>query len=140
MGSVVAMLLIALACGREPTAPTPGGTPSPPTIGTGGGSGAGALVGSWQRTSILQLVDDLRRNTTTWRFDADGACEETVETLDLIEDIPRTETHACTYRVDATDVVITFTGATADVRFTIQFDGFSPQRLVLDGLLFDRIA
>ncbi len=135
------MLLIALACGREPTAPVSGGTPAPPTIGTTGGSGgASALVGSWQRTSILQLADDVQRTTTTWRFDAGGACGETVETLDLVEDIPRTETHACSYRVDATEVVITFAGATADVRFTIQFDGFSPQRLVLDGLLFDRIA
>jgi hypothetical protein len=141
VGGLVTVLLIAAGCGGEPTAATPGGAIMPPTIGAGGRSSSpGAIVGSWQRTTILQLAGDLQRTTTTWRFDADGSCAETVATLDLIEDIPRSETHPCTWRPDVTDVAITFAGATAEVRFSVAFDGFSPDRLLLDGLLFDRVA
>ena len=118
----VALLVLAAACGGEPTdgivgPDRPGGTGT--TGGSGGSSGGGVesrLVGAWSH--ILYFYDDFgdfRSSQTVWSFSADGvavrtvyARNETWGTSDAVVAIAR-------WRIDAGDVEITwqppFTGS-----------------------------
>ena len=134
-------LLAALgtACGSDPRGPDPfdpggGGT----GVGSGGGSSA-ALVGTWRNVTVVEVPGDIQTWTTTWRFDAGTGCRQTVETESLAEGIPRVTECACEYAVDADEVTITFTGGGA-ATFDFFFAAFSPDRLVLDGFEYERLA
>jgi hypothetical protein len=83
---------------------------------------------------------DVQRTTTTWQFAPDGSCRRTIETFSLLEGFPRTTERNCTFQLDVNDLVITFVGDTTAIRFRVAFEGFSPERLLLDGIVFDRIA
>jgi hypothetical protein len=88
---------------------------------------------------LIQVSGDLQRWTTTWRFDAGGTCHQTIVTESLAEGIPRTSERSCTYLTGTSSVAITY-GDGAAATFDFSFAGFSPDRLVLDGSEYQRLA
>lgn len=148
MKRLLRRLLVCLALGlatgcegalRDPTGlsqrdPNPGGG------GGGGGSGSSLLIGSWQVVFIFQLNSDIQRHTTTWDFRTDGSCRRTVEVFSVLEDRTLTTFRDCTFRTGSGDVTITYAGNPATVTFRWSLDRFSRNRLLLDGVTYDRIG
>lgn len=128
------------ACGGDPAAP-PSGLPQGGSGGAGssGGGGDAALVGTWRTVLVLEVPGDLQTSTTTWRFDAAGTCRQTVVTESLAEGFPRTTVRDCTWSTNAGQVAIAFTRA-GTVTFDFSFAGLDPDRLVLDGFEYQRLA
>jgi hypothetical protein len=136
----VALVLLALtAC--SPTSRPPTGLEEGNGGGTssGGGGGTTAIVGTWQNVFLVTVVNDVQRITTTFRFDTGGSCLKTVESFSAVEGFPRIHRHDCRYQLDGTDILIALDGGTPE-RFSISFDDFNRNRLLLDGVLFTRVA
>jgi len=111
--------------------------------GNGGVSGAEGpterLAGMWRTVVVVEVPGDIQTWTTTWRFDPDGACLQTVETESLAEGVSRTTERPCTFVAGDFEVTITFTGA-GTLEFEYSFADFSPDRLILDGFEYERVA
>lgn len=137
---LVGLTLGSLACEGSPVAPRADQPPDGLGRGTSdGGSAAGALVGVWQTTVVVQVPGDLQTWTTTWEFDADQSCREIQVTESLAEGFPRTTDRACTWAASGTQMTVTFAGGgTLVMQFS--FAGLSPDRLVLDGFEYQRQA
>ena len=139
---MVLVLLALTACtptSRPPTGLSDGnGGGSTGSSSGGGGGGTTAVVGTWQNVLLVTVVNDVQRITTTFRFDAGGSCLKTVESFSAVEGFPRIQRHDCRYQLDGTDILISLDGASPD-RFSISFDNFNPNRLVLDGVIFTRV-
>jgi hypothetical protein len=106
---------------------------------SGSGGGAAALVGTWETIVVIQVPGDLQTWTTTWRFDADGTCRQTVVTESLAEGFPRTIERTCAWSTNGGEIAITFVGG-GTVVFDFSFAALSPDRLVLDGFEYQRLA
>ena len=138
---MVLVLLALNACTPSPRPPTGlregngGSTGSE----TGGGGGAAAVVGTWQNVLLVSVVNDVQRITTTFRFSADGSCLKTVESVSAVEGFPRVHRHDCHYQLDGTDILIALDGGNPE-RFSISFDDFNRNRLVLGGVVFTRVV
>jgi hypothetical protein len=140
VGLALSLWLILLgACSGEADGPDPfdpgrdqGGT-------SGGAGGAEVLVGTWRNLTVIQVPGDVQTWTTTWRFDADGVCRQTVETESLAEGFPRVTERACSYTTSGSEITVTYVGGGA-VTFAFSFAGFSPDRLVLDGFEYERLS
>jgi hypothetical protein len=135
---LVPLILAATACEGEPTGPPTGQPGSGSSSGTSNGSASSAaLVGVWQTVAVVQVPGDLQTWTTTWQFDADGTCRQIQETESLAEGFPRTSELPCTWTTSGSQIVVTFDGGgTLVMQFS--FAGFSPDRLVLDGVEYQR--
>ena len=133
------MILLAAACGGEPGGPDPF-QPGRDRDGssTGGGSAA-ALVGTWRSVVVVQVPGDLQTWTTVWRFEADGSCRQTVETESLAEGFPRVTERSCSYATSVGEITIAYIGG-GSLTFRFSFADFSPDRLVLDGFEYERLA
>ncbi|HWB42074.1 MAG TPA: hypothetical protein VG500_12480 [Gemmatimonadales bacterium] len=108
--------------------------------GTGGGGGpTELLVGTWRTVVVIEVPGDLQTWTTTWRFDPDGDCLQTVETLSLAEGFPRVTERPCTFVAGDFEITVSFTGG-GTLDFEYSFADFSPDRLILDGFEYDRLA
>ena len=137
----MALVLLALT-GCSPTSRPPTGLQEGNGGGSssgGGGGGTTAIVGAWQNVLLVTVVNDVQRITTTFRFDAGGSCLKTVESFSTVEGFPRIHRHDCQYQLDGTDILIALDGGTPE-RFSISFDDFNRNRLLLDGVLFTRVA
>ena len=129
------------ACDEDGTPLSP--APLPGNGGTGGTGGtptaAELLVGTWRTVVVVEVPGDVQTWTTTWRFGEDGRCEQTVETVSLVEGFPRLTERACSWAAGDFEVTIDFdAGATLELDFS--FADFSPDRLVLDGFEYERLA
>jgi hypothetical protein len=130
------------ACTADPVANTPETGPVPgqnPGGGRSTSSGSSTLVGSWRVQLVVPAPGDGQTWTTTWRFAADGSCHQTKVTESLAEGIPRTRERDCSFTVNGSTLSITFTGGemlSADYSFA----GFSPNRLVFDGVEYQRLG
>ena len=139
LGFLGAVALLALvACSGDALSPTVG-QPGNNTTGAGGGDGSTTIVGGWQTVIVIQVPGDVQTWTTTWRFDAEGTCRQTVVVESLAEGFPRTTERSCTYTISGSSITISYTGA-GDLTFDFSFAGFSPDVLVLDGYEYQRIA
>ncbi len=135
------------ASSRPPLAPGDGSSGGGGTIGglPGGGGGGGgsridpALVGQWQITFLLELVGDLQTVTTTWTFTRAGDCSRRIVTYSNLAGFADTTTQGCTFAMANFAIDVTFTGAMAPVRYTYDFAGFSPDRLVLGGVEYQKL-
>lgn len=109
--------------------------------GTGGqpGTGTSLLLGTWQTVIIFQLDTDVQRHTTTWTFGSGGICHRTVEVFSVLEDQTFTTDSDCTFRAGANDVTVTYAGNTSSVTFQWMLVNFSRDKLLLDGITYNRI-
>ena len=132
-------LTLTAACSGEADGPDPLG-PGREQSGTSGeNGGAAALVGTWRNIVVVQVPGDLQTWTTTWRFDSDGICGQTVVTESLAEGLPHTTDRACSYLTSSGEITITYVGG-GSITFDFTFAGFSPDRLVLDGFEYERLS
>jgi hypothetical protein len=132
----LAVLLSLAACDSDPTGS------QRPQDNSGIGSGntpTQQLVGTWRTVVVVEVPGDVQTWTTTWRFDADNSCLQTVAIESLAEGIPRVTQRPCTFTAGDFEVTIAFVGGGTLV-FEYSFAGFSPDRLVLDGFEYQRIA
>lgn len=132
-------LILLAACGGEADGPDPFSPGRDQGGVAGGGGAAAALVGEWRNVSVVQVPGDLQTWTTIWRFEADGTCHQKVETESLAEGFPRVSERACTYVTASDQITITYLGA-GTLTFEFSFAAFSPDRLVLDGFEYERLA
>ena len=138
-------MLLAPACDAPaPAAPDagPGIVADAPEgiIGGGGTAEAGsAIVGEWQRFEIAEFEQDLITTTIRWRFEPGGFCRRTITTFSAVEGFPRTTQRDCGYDVGPLEITITFDTGDASV-FPLSFPGFDPDRMLLDGLEYRRVA
>jgi hypothetical protein len=134
------VILLLAGCGAEPLAPRPADPGGGFGSGVSGGSADGsALVGSWRTVVVIQVPGDLQTWTTTWQFDAEGTCRQTIVTESLAEGFPRTTERTCTWTATGTEVTITYVGG-GTLTFDYSFAGLSPDRLVLDGYEYQRAS
>jgi hypothetical protein len=139
LAALVGLSLLAAGCGSDATEPR--GDRPDGGLGTGSSGGSGssaALVGSWRSVTIIEVPGDLQTWTTTWVFDAEGTCRQTVITESLAEGFPRTTERSCTWRVNDGQVLISFVGG-GTLAFDFSFGGLSPDRLILDGFEYQRL-
>jgi hypothetical protein len=131
------LLMVVPACGDG----GPTGTDRPDgNDGVSGSEGpTGRLAGVWRTRVMIEVPGDIQAWTTTWRFEADGACLQTVETISLAEGFPRITERRCTFVAEDFDVAITFASGGTLV-FEYSFADFSPDRLILDGYEYQRLT
>jgi hypothetical protein len=108
--------------------------------GGGGGNGGSVLLGTWESTFIFQLSNDVQRHTVTWSFAADGSCRRVVEIFSVLEDRTLVTAVNCTFQAGGDDVAITYEGNSSAVSFRWSLEHFSGDRLILDGVTYDRIG
>jgi hypothetical protein len=106
--------------------------------GGGGGSGGSDLVGSWETILLVQTSNDIQRHTVTWSFSASGSCRRVIEVYSVLEDRTLVTSVNCTFQSGSGDVAITYEGNSSAVVFRWSFEHFSRDRLVLDGVTYDR--
>jgi hypothetical protein len=134
------LILLLTACDGDPTGPPMGQAGGSNDSGASGGGGDGsALVGSWQTVVVIEVPGDLQTWTTTWRFDSAGTCRQTVITESLAEGFPRTTERSCTWTTNSGEVAISYVGG-GTVIFDFSFAALHPDRLVLDGFEYQRLA
>ena len=108
--------------------------------GGGGGGGGGVLLGTWQTHFLIQTSNDIQRHTVTWRFGSGGACRRVVEIYSTLEDQRLTTPVDCVFQSGNGQVAVTFEGRSSAVTFSWSLEHFSPDRLILDGVTYDRIG
>ena len=130
-------LLLTAACGEG----GPAGTDRLPGDGgtTGSPSGADLLLGTWRTTLLVEVPGDLQTWTTTWHFDVDGGCRQTVVTESVAEGFPLVTERGCTYAAGDVEITVRFEGGGV-LELEYAFADFSPDRLVLDGFEYERLA
>jgi hypothetical protein len=140
-GLGLALAGVLSACAPEQTGPATGGgilePPGPPAHGDG--TSANALIGAWQLVTVIPIGGDLQSTTVLWEFAADLSCRRTVTTLLVSEGIPRTSVQDCEYVPDINSVTVTFPNA-LPANFTVSFAAFDADRLVLDGMEYQRVG
>ena len=88
---------------------------------------------------MVEVPGDLQTWTTTWHFDADGGCRQTVVTESVAEGFPRVTERGCTYAAGDFEITVRFGGGGV-LELEYAFADFSPDRLVLDGFEYERLA
>jgi hypothetical protein len=76
--------------------------------------------------------------TTTWRFDADGACLETL--LTITDGLQSESDRSCSWTADASTVTVMYAGPVGLVTFTLQYSFPTADVLRLDADEFSRVA
>lgn len=132
--SLLLTLLPACSDGGPTGIDRPGGS-----RGTSGQETATArLAGVWQTSALVEVPGDIQAWTTTWRFEPDGECFQTVETASLAEGVSRVSERTCTFVARDVDLTVTFaSGGTLVLEYS--FADFSPNRLILDGFEYQRV-
>jgi hypothetical protein len=89
---------------------------------------------------VFDLGDDVQRHTTTWTFGADGSCQRTVEIYSVLEDRTLRSTVGCTFQSSSGEVAVIYEGNSSPATFRWELEGFSRNRLILDGITYDRVS
>lgn len=108
--------------------------------GGGGGNGGSVLLGSWETTFIFRTMNDVQNHTVTWTFSPGGSCRRVVEIFSVLEDRTLVTAVNCTFNSGGGNVAVTFEGNSSPANFGWSLDHFSPDRLVLDNVIYDRIG
>jgi hypothetical protein len=138
LGLALSLFLTLLpACGDG--GPTGTDRPGENSGVSGNDGGAERLIGTWQVVVVIEVPADIQTWITTWRFEPNGRCLETVEVRSVVEGIPRVTERPCTFVARDFDVTIAFVNG-ATLVLTYSFADFSPDRLILDGLEYERLA
>jgi hypothetical protein len=130
------LLILPAACDSDPTA----NQRPPDNSGIGsGGDVTQRLVGTWRTVVVVEVPGDVQTWTTTWRFDSDSNCLQTVKIESLAEGVPRVTERTCTFTAGDFEITIAFTSG-GTLEFEYSFADFSPDRLILDGFEYQRVA
>lgn len=114
-----------------------------PADGPGAASGPGldpSLIGTWQVVLLVDAGPDLQTWTTTWRFDRDGTCGFTRTIRSALEGVDRTTIRPCRWTSANARVTVTYTTDNTTSQLPYSFAGFDPNRLVLEGVEYARLA
>jgi len=76
----------------------------------------------------------------TWTFTSGGTCRRVVSIYSTLQDQTLTTTAGCTFLSSGGQVAVTFDGRTSAVNFSWTLEHFSADRLILDGVTYDRIG
>lgn len=141
--TLTALCLLATACDSRSTdpdldGPLPFGEGATGTGGNGPGSTSGTIVGEWERFEAVALDGDIVTTTIHWLFDADGTCVRVITSMSANEGIPRSQIRECTWRLGPAEITLRL-GTDAEATFPLEFGGFDPDRLILDGLEYQRV-
>lgn len=144
VGAAAALTMLLGGCTAEPAAPTTDGPPIDFPSGVSGGgqvNTSSAVVGSWRRFDVLSSDDsaDIISQTTEWEFDSQGGCQRTITTFDAAEGFPRATSRDCTWETGVQDITLHWSDAEVNT-FSLTFAAFDPDRMVLDGLEYQRIS
>jgi hypothetical protein len=144
VGAVVALTLLLAACSAETTSPTTDGPPHGFPSGTSGGgqvNTSSAVVGTWRRFDVLSADSsaDIISQTTEWEFDSAGGCQRTITTFDAVEGFPRATSRDCTWETGVQEITLRWNDGEVNT-FSLTFAAFDPDRMVLDGLEYQRIS
>lgn len=144
-GALTAVILFLAACTSDSTAPDLGGVLPFGEGASGGGSGgndpgnaSGTIVGEWERFEVVAFDGDFVTTAIHWLFDADGTCVRVITSTSANEGIPRTEVRECTWRVGPAEITLAI-GTDPESTFPLEFGGFDPDRIILDGLEYQRV-
>jgi hypothetical protein len=132
-------MLVLAGCGGSEALGVQAGRPDD-GFGTGigsGGNGVSSLVGIWRTVVVVEVPGDIQTWTTTWQFDADGSCRQTVVTESVANGFPVTTDRACAWTTNDGQVTISFVGGGT---VTFAFSSPAPDRLALDGFEYQRQA
>jgi hypothetical protein len=110
------------------------------TIGGGGNGGSSVLLGRWETTFIFRTSNDVQTHTVTWSFTTGGSCRRVVEIYSVLEDRTLVTGTDCTFSSGGGQVAVTYEGRSSAVNFSYTLENFSPDRLILDGVIYDRIG
>jgi hypothetical protein len=135
--------LLLSACSADSTAPASEAPPLGfPSGSTGGGqaSTASAVVGNWRRFDVLTADSstDIVTQTTEWAFDSAGGCQRTITTFDAVEGFPRATSRDCTWDTGVQEITLQWDDGEVNT-FSLTFAAFDPDRMVLDGLEYQRV-
>lgn len=97
------------------------------------------LVGTWKTVIVIFLDTDVQTWTTVWRFESAGACRLVKTSFSLLEGFPRTDDRACTFIVQGREIVAEFPATSQMMRMTWDLVGVSPDRLRLEGVVYERV-
>ncbi|HEX6669632.1 MAG TPA: hypothetical protein VF061_08750, partial [Gemmatimonadales bacterium] len=100
---------------------------------------ADRLAGTWRATVLIEVPGDVQAWITTWEFDSDGTCLQIAEVRSVVESTPRVTERPCTFTADGFEIAITYTGGST-LTFNYAFPLFSSDRLILDGLEYERVV
>ncbi len=129
-----------LGCGGEARTPTGLGGDRPLGGGQTGATVSSAILGAWRNVWVVFLETDVQTWTTVWTFRSDNTCliDKTLRSLAL--EFPQVTIRPCRYAILGTDLGITWTDATGGTTtLPFSFANFSPDRLVLEGLEYERL-
>jgi len=134
----VALALTLSACEGQPRDPFGlGGDTDRPS---GRSSSPSPVVGTWNVVLVISVDSDLQQWTTTWRFGSDRTCDFTRVTLSLVEGISRTVERSCTYVDRGGTLEVSYTDGTAPSTLPYEIPAFSTDRLILEGVEYERIG
>lgn len=129
-----------VACGG--TLRDPGDLSGPGTSPPGSSSQASPVFGQWRHLRVFILESDVQTTTTDWTFDRDLTCRFKRTFESLVAGVPDVTERRCRFVIEAFDLVVTFDDAAAagPVRLPYTFAASSPDRLVLEGVEYERLA
>jgi hypothetical protein len=144
VGAVVTLTLFLAACSAETTTPTTDGPPIDFPSGISGGgqvNTASAVIGGWRRFDVLSADSsaDIITQTTEWAFDSAGGCTRTITTFDAVEGFPRGSSRDCTWETGVQEITLHWNDGEVNT-FSLTFAAFDPDRMVLDGLEYQRTS
>ncbi len=138
MAGVALAILTVSGCTAGSRTPTSLGDDRPGVIGRSGGQHP--VVGQWKNIWVVVLTTDVQTWTTVWTFGADGTChlEKTFRSIAFVT--PETTDRDCRFGIEQNDLVITYDDNGTIQRLPFSFAASSRDRLVLEGLEYERLA
>ncbi|MGE0553502.1 MAG: hypothetical protein AB7R55_08725 [Gemmatimonadales bacterium] len=134
----MALALALSACEGQPRDPfglgDAGDRPS------GRSSSPSPVVGTWEVVLVVNADTDVQRWTTTWRFGSDRTCDFKRVTLSLVEGISRTVERSCRYVDRGGTLEVSYADGTAPSSLPYEIPAFSNDRLILEGVEYERVG
>lgn len=129
------------ACSGELRDPIGVSDPARPPIARS--DAAAPLIGAWRVVILIQVQYgfgyDLQQWTTTWQFNRESSCRFTRTTFSFVEGITRTVVRDCTFTATGSLLRVTFTETGITQELPYSFPAFNPDRLMLEGVEYQRV-
>jgi len=98
------------------------------------------LIGTWRVFILIDSGYDIQEWVTTWKFSQDLRCSFERSTYSYIEGIRRVVNRTCTYVDQNSTAIVTYSGnaGTQSLPYSVPLN--SPNRLILEGIEYERIS